>query len=222
MSEYGIGKYEVTVTEAYLGKSKTKGTPQLEIVFDGELGTISAFRYFTEGGWQYFEKELIALGWDPAANGYDFDLLHTEKDENGAIVKESALKGARCQIVTKQESYRDAETGEEKVSLKVQFINSLGRKREELPDEERTPFLKALKKSAIQWSGKPPSKPAAQAPKPAADRTERTKQAAKEGAARAGSRSQRLQGVTGGAPPETVPEEEPPPSDEDWGDEGRF
>lgn len=224
MNEYGIGKYDVEVAAAYLGKSRGKGTPQLEIVFEGELGQISAYRYFTEGGWQYFEKELIALGWDPAKNGYEFDALNTEVDEvTGQVLRDSCLKGARCQIVTKQETYTDEKSGEEKVSLKVQFINSIGRKREEMPVDEKKPFLTALRKNAIAWSGKPPSKPAAKPPAKPADRKERVQDATMAGIARA-AKSQRLQGVTGPNPEEEPPEPasipEDPPGD-DWGS-GRF
>lgn len=202
--EYGIGKYKVEIVGVHVGKSGKKGTPQIEFVFAGELGHISGYRYITEGTWPYLEKELIGLGWNPQENGYEFEKLET------------ALVGVKCEIVTKQESYRDPETGEDKVSLKVQFINGPGRVREEMPEEERKPFLAALRKSVIGFSGKPPKKA-----DPKAEHKARVEQATKDGIANQRGKQKPAAAADPDEPPEpaSVPVEEPV---DDWGPGGRF
>ncbi|HEX5137384.1 MAG TPA: hypothetical protein VFY93_10445 [Planctomycetota bacterium] len=217
--EYGIGEYEVEVCGSWVGQSSGDSrTPYVEIAFNGEYGVISVRKYLTEKAYPYTEKDLVTLGWTPREHGYEFEELHQIEDDDGRVTKPSAILGARCRIKTKQEAWTN-EKGEERVSVKIQFINPIGPRRQELPADERTKLLAGLRKNAIAWSGKPPAKPA---PKPD-DRKARTQKAAQEGAARAGSRSQRLQGVTGGddGPPEPAEIPEDPPGD-DWDSNPRF
>jgi len=156
VSDLRPGTYNAYVTEAYLGKSRNKGTPQLEIRFQLEGDSapfIWAYRYFTDNGWQYLEKELKAMGWDPRAHDYDFEKLDTKKDNDGRIVRHSALAENPCwvQIVVQDETYTD-DQGVSRTSTKVRFINEI-RVREEMPEQEKKTFLTDLRKRMIAASG---------------------------------------------------------------------
>ncbi len=172
--------YPVVCTGTVLGEFKTN-TPYVEYSFEHQEHPeyrISCRRALTEKSFSFVEKELReALGWDPQKKNWEFEQLNT-----GA---ESPCAGVKCSIVVEEEEY------DGKLRARVVFVNGEGGGPRERLSEDKAKSVADRIRGAIRRgprSSAPASspKPAAKPPSgPPASRTDRVRQAAGEGAARA-------------------------------------
>lgn len=106
------GTHTVYVTRTNLGGDEQGKTPFVAVGFDnGEGATITAYLYLSEKAWPIAAKSLKTLGWDPIANGMQFDQLDADP---------SPIAGNQVDIVVEEEMY------EGKLRSKVKWINPVG------------------------------------------------------------------------------------------------
>lgn len=148
------GKYDVTVTNAYMTESQG-GTPGIVFEFNCEEGSIDCTRWVTPKTAERLWGDLETLGFTKK-HAEDMDNL----DRLGEIVN-----GHMCRIVTKFESYNGEET------LKVQWINPIGGPRSTAVETKQNihavlsgnsitaPALRSAPRSARPQSEPPPNSP---------------------------------------------------------------
>lgn len=182
--------YNVVVAACRCGDSRTKNTPQIEIVFahekEAEYG-ITAYRYLTQKTLEYIVKDLKVLGWDAVEHAYKFEEL------DGDL--QSPLVGAKATICVQDEEYNG------KFRPRVLFINPYGQTgggsgggeaREQMTPQAAKSWGDRVRQAlgvgppAGASAARPPA--ATRAKPPPDDRTARVQQATGDGIANQGGR----------------------------------
>lgn len=105
-----------TVISSGLGTAQT-GTDQVCVLFEyqdeqGNVHRINWYGHFTDAAAKYADEALKNIGWDPAANSWDYFVLNGD---------DSPIVGKKARLVLDWED--DGERGER---LRVRFVNSAG------------------------------------------------------------------------------------------------
>lgn len=146
------GKYDVTVTNAYLTESQ-QGTPGIVFEFDCEEGSIDCTRWVTPKTSERLWADLETLG---------FTKKHCEDMESLDRIGE-IVNGHMCRIVTKFETYNNEET------LKVQWINPVGGPRSTSSDTKQNIYSVLMGNSitgGLRSAPRSAQRPAASGPAP--------------------------------------------------------
>ena len=154
-----------TVVSSGLGVAST-GTEQIAVLFeyvkDGEPRRITWYGSFTEKGMEWADKGLAAIGWDPVANTYAYNILNGDDPATNPII------GKKAKLVLDYDMDLDGND-----RLKVKFVNSLGGGlglKERMSAEDAQGFaarMRARAGGAPVSAPKPKPAPAAPATKPA-------------------------------------------------------
>lgn len=111
MAVIGIGRHLVQVASHVLGRSGTKGTPHVAVLFEDANGDrITWYGYLTDAALEGTMKALGVLGWDPMKFDGRVDSL------NGTDL----LRGQEAEIVVEMEEWN----GEPRP--KVKWVNEPG------------------------------------------------------------------------------------------------
>jgi len=229
------GRYDAWIVQSGLGWTKDQ-KPQVAVRFDvPNVGYITWYGSFSQAAYEWTEKKLQALGWDPAAAGA-FEMLADPGYLIDLAVKKYGEESCHASITVKQEEYNG------KWSWKVAFVDPPGGGEllvEKMDPNQAKSFEQAMR-SAIRGGrvnsqtrsaaaapparapGAPPPRGRALTPHPQAQGPSRSvqppvapppaarTQEEEDAAQRERERQDFLRGPGGGAPPPAAPAAAPP------------
>jgi hypothetical protein len=158
--QLSIGKHRLRVTGSALVE-KEGGDPTVQVYVQDtenadEIGTL--YLSTSEAAWEWTEKKLTVLGWEPKANDYRFDYLNAEGEEN-------PLRGAEFDANVSERTYMGNDN-KERTGIRIDFV-SLGGFAERMPPEKATAFAKQLRQRLIASKGQQTASAPKQKPPPA-------------------------------------------------------
>lgn len=142
----GDVKVAARVIDARLGEAGT-GNPQLGIQFqtdNAEVGTVTAYLFFSDATLERTEKALTDLGWAPAANDWDLETMLADR----------LLIGVECSLVVAEEEYNG------RFGWKVKFINAAGGMMKKTYDENEVASFAQKFRAKMRGQGVPVKEPA--------------------------------------------------------------
>ena len=158
------GTQEARITDVYLRNSKAD-RPYLVVTFaatghDGQESHAEWNGFLTEGAWPIAEQGLVAMGWPPAQNGFDLELLVVRKP----------IVGRTVSVNVKHEEWDPGEGKPKQIRARAQVGGFA------LKADEVKAFSSKMRASLAAWSGKTSAVPSqaqsAHATQPVASQTD--------------------------------------------------
>lgn len=149
-SQLSIGKHRLRATGAALVEKEGKD-PSVEVYVQDtedpdEIGTI--YLSTSDAAFEWTEKKLKLLGWDPKENDYRFDYLNQEGEDN-------PLRGVEFDVdVTEGKPYTGQDGKERQGFPQINFVGLSGFS-ERMPPEKAKSFAAQLRAKLISQRGQP-------------------------------------------------------------------
>lgn len=166
MSQLEMGRHRLRVTGSALVEKQGGGDPTVQVYVQdiedmNQMGTV--YLATSEAAWEWTEKKLKVLGWDPKENQYRLDYLNVEG--------ESPLLNVEFDVDVCEGKPYTGNDGKERTGIQINFLG-LGGFAERMEPKKAAAFSATLRARLLASQGQsaaPARKAAPKKPAPPAD-----------------------------------------------------